>query len=706
MTDDEVKKWRSPAANPGRNYSPSYNGRQSMEQHPAMPLMAAAAMPHNGHAREPSLSQHPALRDDHRDHHLGRDAALVGAGGLAAHEVGKNHGHRHNESVDTTGGLPPPTPHYGHHLGRDAGLTGAGGVAAYEAEKHHHGRHEPTTMAGGIGKNSTTHALNHHLGRDAGLAGAGGLAAYEAGKHRHSQNAPAGTASGLSHSSTPHSGNHHFGRDAGLAGAGGLAAHEAGNRHNGVQPTATTGGLSSSATHSGSHHYGHDAGLAGAGGLAAYEAEKHHHGRHDPTNVAGGIGPQSTPLSGPNHTHISQAGAHDSAVSSGTGVAGIGAGGLAAHGAGRHHLGQQTAGTQAHSAVAGGLGSHPTGQTGSSHHYGRGAGLTGAGGVAAYEAEKHHENNKRASKIQNPFVPRPPSPRRSAPSSRAGPTEAMAAGAIPDNQGLRSRSDSRPRSGLPTSHNDPNRPPTPFGLNGIGQPYEDMHVHQLVTAPPSQDLQQSLHHRELGAGADALAGAGAGAGAGYEDRHHHDNRRSRGFSTPPEAPSRSPNRAAKHPSALTTDSSYESSLSSTTNNDSSGTEQYQRRSDPYAPAQRANVAPWEAHQTCYSVTPPTSAGMVPPPVPWEGSDHVHHQRRQSHSPRQSMQHDGRRKSGSPATSINGQPRRLRFEDLQSAGEVPPTPTGAHASAYAPVAGHESYDGYDHNRRSQGVGEAM
>ena len=705
MTDEEAKKFQSRAANPGREY----NNRQSMEQHPAMPLMAAAAMPHGGHGQAPSLSQHPALRDDHRDHHVGRDAALLGAGGLTAHEAGKHHGHRHNESVNTTAGLPPSTPHSSHYLGRDMGYAGAGGAAAYEAEKHHHSNNQPSAVAGGFG-NDPNRLSNNHFGRDAGLAG--GLAGYEAENHHHSHNKPTNMSGGIGSNKAPHTGNHHLGRDTAIAGAGGLAAYEAGKHHqshqdlgnakvhdsavssgsgvggiaNGVnhrsqghqrdagfEPTTTTGGGDSvSAPYSRNHPLGDDAaGLAGAGGLAAYEAEKHHHNR-EPSSTSGTFGASTDP-----------------------------------------YYGNQTTGNQAPPAYSGGLGSQPIEQSGSTHHYGRDVGIAAAGGVAAHEAENHQEN-KRQSKIENPFVPRPPSPRRSTPSSRAGPTEALAAGAIPETGPLRdhseSRSQSRPRSGGLPTHNDRDRPPTPFGLSGIGQPYEDMHVHHLVTDPPSQDLQQSPRGHEAPLASGALGGAAEAAAS--SNHPHHETRRSRGYATPPEVPSRSPNRAGRNPAQLVANSSFDSSISSTTRDSSSGTEQYQHRPDPYAPAQHAQIAPWESHHSRFSQSPPVSAtNMAPPPKPWSDPDYVHHQRRQSHSPRQSLQYDGRRKSRSPATSINGQPRRLRFEDLQAAGEVPPTPTTTSAhqympGGYAPVGGHESYDGYDQTRWSQGVGEAL
>ena len=351
--------------------------------------------------------------------------------------------------------------------------------------------------------------------------------------------------------------------------------------------------------------------------------------------------------------------------------------------------------------------------------------------MAAAATEHHKATHSQAPSLsqhpamrqgpENPFVPVPPSPRRTAPNSRSGLTDGMVPGADPyvmaEKRSLRdrsrSRSNSRPHSGALLSHNDPNRPPTPFGLNGfgtpagqaihetrgasppysgIGQPYEDMHVHVLQTDAPSHDLRHSLKQRET-AGVPTTA---------YDSDEHTKFRNSRGYSTPPEVPSRSPNRGKR--ASMFADSSYESSLSATTPSNSSG-EQYQHTFDPYAPAQRQSVAPWEQHQHRFSNTPRQSSHIAaPPPIPWEDAEHdANRQRRHSHSPRQSGQYnDGRRRSSrSPATSINGQPRRLRFEDLHHTGGV------SGGNGYSAVPGqHDSYDGHDDSRWSQGVGEAL
>ena len=248
----------------------------------------------------------------------------------------------------------------------------------------------------------------------------------------------------------------------------------------------------------------------------------------------------------------------------------------------------------------------------------------------------------------------------------------------------RSRSHSRPRSGILPTRNDADRPPTPFGLSGIGKPYEDKHVHALQGEAPSDELQRSLHSHE----------GQFTSGAPYAPSQV-QNRNSRGSSTPPQIPSRSPHRDKR--ASVFADSSNNSTSSN------SGGEQYNWLNDPYQPAQpnRSSVPPWEQHQTRYSGTPPTSATVSPPPVPWERPEYTQYQSRQSHSPRQSIDASGRRSSQSPATSINGQPRRLRFEDLQPT-QVHPSASGDHDYRGQ----HGTYDEYDHARWSQGVGEAI
>ncbi|KAI4144137.1 MAG: hypothetical protein L6R39_004308 [Caloplaca ligustica] len=288
---------------------------------------------------------------------------------------------------------------------------------------------------------------------------------------------------------------------------------------------------------------------------------------------------------------------------------------------------------------------------------------------------------------ENPFVPVPPSPRRSAPNSRAGLTDGTVPGAapyiMPEAHKNRSRSSSRPRTAsnpaltsspaLPTS-NTRSRPSTPFGLQGIGQPYEDMHVHILQNDSPSRELRQSLHNRE------------PITSPPVEPIHRYD--------TPPTVPSRSPNRhstASASNNVHTATNSSAGETSSTEGSTSADDWRYNKATT------LSNIPPWEQRQHRYSNSPSASTthtyNIPTPPIPWEERQAKYDP--SSHSPRQSRDfrqggagtsgyvEGARRSSRSPATSINGQPRRLRFSDLQ--------------------ADDMGYGGYRH---SQGVGEAL
>lgn len=105
----------------------------------------------------------------------------------------------------------------------------------------------------------------------------------------------------------------------------------------------------------GKHHYGRDAGLAGTGGVAAYEAEKHL-GKDTSSSQTSGI---------PESTH----------------------------------------GTYDNTQSATGAGNNSQSRTG--HHYGRDAGLAGlgAGGVAAYETEKHKDRGEPATTTSSSTYP-------------------------------------------------------------------------------------------------------------------------------------------------------------------------------------------------------------------------------------------------------------------------------------------------------------
>lgn len=291
---------------------------------------------------------------------------------------------------------------------------------------------------------------------------------------------------------------------------------------------------------------------------------------------------------------------------------------------------------------------------------------------------------------QNPFIPLPPSPRRGIYSSNDNTpyeshtppvftaTTTTVTNPHPENQPLRPASYSS--STLPTqplrpiSHSpstlptqptaDP--PLTPFGLSGIGHPYEDMHVHVLQNEKPSSELRNSLSNRE-----PILR-----------------------YTPAPRIPSRSPHR---HSGSFTpADSSYHSVSegSSTTNGSGSGEEWRRSRHIPYPEQQ-------QRHQRYSDIA---AANVLPaPPVPWTGSSSQRNSPRNSlntsiapPSPRQ-QQHE-RRGSRSPATSVNGQPRRLRFSDVQAAN--------GNGNGNGNGRGSNGYDGWDERHYAHGVGEAL
>ena len=265
---------------------------------------------------------------------------------------------------------------------------------------------------------------------------------------------------------------------------------------------------------------------------------------------------------------------------------------------------------------------------------------------------------------ENPFVPVPPLPRKSAPNSRPGLTDGTIAGAdayvgAPRSPGGRRRkSSSRSRSSSDTglnssynkyrddrtslpSYNEPNRTSTPFGLGGsaepysgqgpdhrynvIGQPYSDMHVHQLVNDKPSHALHEAPY-----VAPDLV-----------QPR----------YSTPPMVPNRSSRRNNMNESSYNS-SSTPSDLTSNTSGSGSG-ESW--RTSQMAPSPQRPHAPWEDREHR-----------------WSGSNR---ERSYSKSPRQSM-------SNTPRPSLNGQQKRLRFSDF------------------------EHHDVDENHRYSQGVGQAI
>lgn len=286
----------------------------------------------------------------------------------------------------------------------------------------------------------------------------------------------------------------------------------------------------------------------------------------------------------------------------------------------------------------------------------------------------------------NPFVPVPPSPRKPAFSNSAfinttprdsydknsyvthpHDPHSTAQPYLAETSPLRattprSRSNSRPRSGVGVPIVETaERIPTPVGVNRIGQPYDDRHVSVLRTGSPSSDLRRSVY------GSDPV------------QRHH----------TPPFVPSRSPGRHVQ-PAAVT---AFHSSTTNSSTTNSSSDEDWRR-----SQAGTSGASGWTSTPTRYS-NGTSGAVLPPPPVPWDHTQPRHHSG--GHSPRSSMGQGapagwtpGHDRRGS-ATSINGQPRRMRFPDL--------TVDGGHGN----TSGNGTYTDRDDARYSPVVvGEAL
>lgn len=295
----------------------------------------------------------------------------------------------------------------------------------------------------------------------------------------------------------------------------------------------------------------------------------------------------------------------------------------------------------------------------------------------------YHET---AQRDHNPFVPVPPSPRKPAYSNSAfidtsphdsyrnsyanGGHESYSTAQpyLADASPLRttaphSRSNSRPRSGvgLPST-TVAEEPSTPIGLSRIGEPYDEMHVHVLQNDAPSSDLRQSLHNSDP------------------VPRHH----------TPPLVPSRSPARRF----APVADTSYQSSTTGSSTTYSGSDEDW--RHSHVGPSGGGHG--WAPSPIRYS-NGTSGTILTAPPVPW---DHAEPRRHSADRPLgvpagsnggATGWTPGHDRQGS-ATSINGQPRRLRFSDLQADG------------GHGHVGGSGAHDGRDDHRHPPVVGEAM
>lgn len=338
-------------------------------------------------------------------------------------DMSKQHAAGTGSAMGTTG-TSDPYPSTGssgrdHHLGRDAGLIGAGGAAAYEAEKHHHGQGRIGTNSGigssdpysssGIdsSRDTTETGRDHHVGRDAALgAGAGGLA-YEAehhhGKPTQPSTIPSDTTGSAYGNTRGQIGSSYDQAGTQLAGSGHQPA-TAGHHHTtGTQAAAV--GTDTERPHKShglfGHHKDKDAAVAGgalgAGG-AGYEAEKlRNTGRVDPgTQIREHEHPGASAATypSPDYGHERVAGTshgHHKVRDGALGGAPVGGAGYEAE--------KLHDPVSSHGATQGPQGLGRTAEPIRDHHTGRDAALVG-GGASAGALAGHEYSEKDAKHLQ------------------------------------------------------------------------------------------------------------------------------------------------------------------------------------------------------------------------------------------------------------------------------------------------------------------
>lgn len=283
-----------------------------------------------------------------REHHHGRDAALVGAGagvgGAAAYGAGQHSTQNVPEGTSSSGySNPYPPSSTGTGLGSEPqpSTTGYSSLSGPTSSTSAPSATIDQTSASAErtgGTDPLTTSKDHHHGRDAGLAGAGAGAglgsAYEANKHLGRSHADTTTERSIEHSTqqpiassgtadpSSTSRDHHYGRDVGLAGAGAGAAYEA-NKHLGSShgDPATRGPSDSSAAQqplagSSRPDYGRDTDLASAGTTG------HHESRHQPTTASALSGQPASRYDEPSRTGESHTG-RNAALGAGAGAAAL-----------------------------------------------------------------------------------------------------------------------------------------------------------------------------------------------------------------------------------------------------------------------------------------------------------------------------------------------------------------------------------------------
>jgi len=364
---------------------------------------------HNGHSHEFSGDPCETEPAEKTLPHIPGPHATVAANMLDPHVPGefpREDGLDPHASHDATGfghASEPSEPSSEHHLGRDAALlggAGAAGLGVHEASKSHS---SPVQQPASTATTGAAARYPSPLGSHEALADRT-VPTQQPTYSPSSQNSPAVGSSefpATSRAERP-SNDHHLGRNAALAGgagAAGLGAYAATRDHN--EPAdlqksqasfATQPGTSEPATYQPisksqspqhvagnpltgarepqqEHHYGRDAALVGGAGAAGYGANQYLNDRHAP-------GSSST--------------ANEGIVTEPTTGLPMNVG---KHGAG-------TGGTDANPAIASHYNDTPVSRTqqplgeNKEHHYGRDAALAGGAGAAGYGAYQYSKDRE------------------------------------------------------------------------------------------------------------------------------------------------------------------------------------------------------------------------------------------------------------------------------------------------------------------------
>ena len=296
--------------------------------------------------------------------------------------------------------------------------------------------------------------------------------------------------SDLSKQQTSRSGDHQ-GRDAALTAAGGAGIYEA-ERHHGKESDRATSSTPSGigGSQSRDHHIGRDTALTGAGAAGLYEADKHHRGHETnqtTSSTTSGVGSQSL-----------QASRNDPRVDP-----------------------TRSGNARDESALfSAGSGHQPA--TISDHHYKRDAGLAGAGGLGAYEAEKHLGSHKHSDLTTSPQDQLAGSGHQSAIATSSSPDPSSVYRGGQHHTGHHIAPNSLAAGGLGTG----------AGVgNGAGALAGDEYPQRDATGHGNEPYQNASRSHHVGRDAAAVGATGAGTGALAS--HQYSQRDSAGYGAEP-----------------------------------------------------------------------------------------------------------------------------------------------------------------------------